>query len=164
MSIRVFDKTSDPRDTIDINALEMYLNAVREFLKLPAGDIEITLINDQEITLLNQSYRQKNVPANVLSFPQYSWLTPGLCGDLVHLSEETALPLWGEILVSVDTIERDCNAAGCRLKQELFRVCIHGMLHLFGYDHLDENDYNKMKGVENRAMEFLFGRNEEHKL
>ncbi|MGB4098435.1 MAG: rRNA maturation RNase YbeY [bacterium] len=139
-------------DTIPLDKL---LESICEYLNLPDGDIEITLTTDKEIKRLNNQYRQKDVPTNVLSFPQFSWKAPLDIQDQIRSSfEEDNRPLWGEIILSIETIEREANEQQVNFTDELIRICIHGMLHLFGFSHETEKDYEVMAVIEESAINF----------
>ncbi|MGB3975198.1 MAG: rRNA maturation RNase YbeY, partial [bacterium] len=100
-------------------------------------------------------YRQKDVPTNVLSFPQFSWKAPLDIQDQIRSSfEEDNRPLWGEIILSIETIEREANEQQVNFTDELIRICIHGMLHLFGFSHETEKDYEVMAVIEESAINF----------
>ncbi|NLF26110.1 MAG: rRNA maturation RNase YbeY [Deltaproteobacteria bacterium] len=93
---------------------------------LPLGmkEVNIVLTDDEQIKDLNATYRGKNRPTDVLSFCR---------------TESPALPqpdpLLGEIVISVETAERQAHKSRIDLDRELTRLMIHGILHLFGYDH-----------------------------
>lgn len=158
MSVVIFDQTNILNETVDVGLLEKTIEAVMKFLELPKGDIEVTLTDDLEIKRLNDHYRNQNKPTDIISFPHYTWHPPEECVDVVHLAANNALPFWGEMIISLETVGRNSNERKLPLEQELIRVCIHGMLHLFGYDHKEDSQYELMNSVESKAMEIIRGR------
>ena len=94
-----------------------------ELDSLPEGDLNIILTDDKEIESLNEDYRHKEGPTDILSF-EYG------------LSEKVI----GDIVISLDTIERQAKEFGETFEEELIYILIHGVLHVLGYDHIDDAD------------------------
>lgn len=94
--------------------------------ELGCGDAELSvwLCDDRTIRDLHREYLGQDSPTNVISFAQRD----GEFGDV----EPEVL---GDVVVSVDTARRDAEAAGEALEDEVAYLCIHGILHLVGYDH-----------------------------
>lgn len=99
--------------------------------KLTAEDFEIsiTLTNNAAIKELNQRFRNKDAPTDVLSFPQYE---PG------ELTLEAILPIvLGDIVISIEQAITQAKDYGHSLDRELGFLTVHGLLHLLGYNHND---------------------------
>jgi probable rRNA maturation factor len=155
MKVFVGEHESHGIATSDSVWLSSLMESICEHLDLPDGDIEITLTNDEEIKHLNQKYRKKASPTNVLSFPQYEWKTPRVISNGNPLmSGDNLPPLWGEIIVSVDTVKKDAFNRQVTFLDELTRICIHGILHLFGYSHNSDSEYDEMAVTEENAITF----------
>jgi probable rRNA maturation factor len=60
---------------------------------------------------------------------------------------------WGDLIVSSDFVRRDADRRGIAFREELLRVTIHGMLHLFGYDHATRADEKRMFGLQERIVQ-----------
>lgn len=90
----------------------------------PDGELSILLVDDPQITELNKKYLNRSGPTNVIAFPmregRFSDIHPDLLGDVV---------------ISMDTTENEAVAAGLTLEDRFNELLIHGILHLFGYDH-----------------------------
>ncbi len=90
----------------------------------PDSELSILITDDPEIEQLNQQYRQRQGPTNVLAFPMQegdcSEINPGLLGDVV---------------ISAETAARESRELGFSFNQRFDFLLIHGILHLFGYDH-----------------------------
>ena len=100
--------------------------------------VSIFLTSNKEIKKINHQYRNKNKPTNVLSFPmQFSLDGIHLLGDIV-LSNQTLLE---------ESIEQKVTKY-----DHLCKMTIHGMLHLLGYDHETEKEYNLMSKLENQIF------------
>jgi pyridoxine 5-phosphate synthase len=97
------------------------------FLDRSDHSLSILLVDDSEMTRLNNRYRQKNVPTNVLSFP----FAEGADSSLFSLPVKEL----GDIIISVDTATREAKTAGESLHARMTWLLTHGLLHLLGYDH-----------------------------
>lgn len=96
--------------------------------------IDIELTDDSRIAQLNKKYRNKDMPTDVLSFP----------ADQIERVHHGVL---GAIVCSLDTVARQAEEYETPFIEELFRVLIHGVLHLFGYEH---------EGVEAQIADEMF--------
>lgn len=100
------------------------------------GELSVVLSDDAQVQVLNRSYRQKDAPTNVLSFPQ-------------------AGPLLGDIVLARETLEREAAAKGAAFEDHLTHIIIHGWLHLQGLDHQTEADAAQMEAIEIAALAML---------
>lgn len=101
-------------------------------------ELSLRLTNDAEIQALNAQYRQQNQPTDVLAFAALETEFPDLTEIIVH-------PLYlGDIVISVDTAEQQAIQQGHSLKTELAWLAAHGLLHLMGWDHPDDDRLNQM--------------------
>ena len=106
-------------------------------------EICLYLTGDAKIQKLNLEYRGKNNPTNVLSFE----------GDL-ELSE-TEPVLLGSIAIAYSYSFKEAEVAKVSFKDHITHLFIHGMLHLLGYDHIEDEDFEKMKALEILFLEKL---------
>jgi pyridoxine 5-phosphate synthase len=97
----------------------------------PNNTVSIVFLDDSAMTAYNQQYRSKAGPTNVLSFPAAEG--QGEMDEL--LPDELARDELGDILISVETAQREAREKGISLHQRLTELLIHGLLHLTGYDH-----------------------------
>ncbi|MEA5618232.1 rRNA maturation RNase YbeY [Cronbergia sp. UHCC 0137] len=105
----------------------------------PSYEVGLRLTDDKQIQALNAQYRQQDRPTDVLAFA-------ALEGDLPQSEEMLAsLPLYlGDIIVSIDTGKRQAQQQGHSLSTELAWLTAHGLLHLLGWDHPDEDSLLQM--------------------
>lgn len=104
-----------------------------ELSPIQSYELGLLLTDDDEIQTLNAYYRQKNQPTDVLAFASLEADHPQPPELL------STLPLYlGDIVISVDTAQRQAHQQGCFLAQELAWLASHGLLHLLGWDHPDE--------------------------
>ena len=99
-----------------------------------SGEVALVLAGDRTLHRLNRDYRGKDKPTDVLSFP----------------GEEAGL---GDIVISVETAERNARRLGRTLPQEIDVLALHGFLHVLGYDH--EKDDGAMDRLEQRLRRKL---------
>ncbi|AFZ44958.1 protein of unknown function UPF0054 [Halothece sp. PCC 7418] len=106
-----------------------------------AEEYELTLClsDDTEITHLNAQYRQKHQPTDVLAFASLETPSP----DNVSLVTNEPLYL-GDIIISVETAQKQATEQQHSLTEELAWLATHGLLHLLGWDHPDEESLKKM--------------------
>ncbi len=101
-------------------------------------ELSLRLTDDQEIQALNSQYREQNKPTDVLAFAALEL-------DCPQSVEMRSLPLYlGDIVISVDTALRQAQQQGHPLKTELAWLAAHGLLHLLGWDHPDEDSLTQM--------------------
>ena len=104
-----------------------------------AYEVGLRLTDDAEIQVLNSQYRQQDKPTDVLAFAALEVDCPQ--PDELLLS----LPLYlGDIVISVDTAFRQAQQQGHPLQTELAWLAAHGLLHLLGWDHPDDDSLNRM--------------------
>lgn len=105
----------------------------------PSYEIGLRLTNDAQIQELNAQYRQKNQPTDVLAFAS-------LEDNFPHPEEMlTSQPLYlGDIIVSIDTAQRQAQQQQHSVETELAWLTAHGLLHLLGWDHPDEESLVQM--------------------
>ena len=99
-----------------------------------AYEVNLRLTDDAEIQQLNTDYRQQTKPTDVLSFAALETTLPGA----ETLAQEQPLCL-GDIIISVETAARQAKSANHSLPTELAWLTAHGLLHLLGWDHPDDN-------------------------
>ncbi len=100
------------------------------------GDVVVLLTGDAEIAGLNQQFRAKPGPTNVLSFP----------------APESARPHLGDVAVAYGVTAREAADQGKSLADHLLHLVAHGVLHLVGYDHEGESEAETMEALERRVL------------
>jgi probable rRNA maturation factor len=119
-------------------------NTIHSLKFLGEGRIEFSLVTDLQIQKLNKQFRGLNKPTDVLSL---EYKNQQNCAD----------DLLGEIFISVDTAKKQAVERSVSLKKELSFLFVHGLLHVFGYDHLNKKDYLKMfKTHQNIMPDFVW--------
>lgn len=124
------------------------LNVVARLHKLPVQtEVDITIVDDAEIHTLNRDYRNVDRSTDVLSFAldEESEEEPELVGG----PEEHLL---GDIIISAETAARQAEEFGHGLEREIVYLAVHGLLHLLGYDHMNDADKAVMRAKEEEAL------------
>ena len=119
-------------------------NAVLEYEHFDApAEISVTFVDNAAIAELNNQYRNKPMPTDVLSFPQNE-LEPGhFDAEMCERDPETGHVLLGDMMISVPRCEAQGEEFGHGYKRELMYLTVHSILHLLGYDHVDEGEMKK---------------------
>ena len=123
------------------------LNAVAKLHGLGEHEeVDITIVTDEEIHALNRDYRNVDSATDVLSFAlDEDGGEPELVGGPeVHLL--------GDIIISAETAMRQAEEFGHGLEREIVYLAVHGLLHLLGYDHMQEEDKVVMRAKEEEAL------------
>jgi probable rRNA maturation factor len=103
--------------------------------------VTILLTTDAEMKELNRTWRGKDAPTNVLSFPAGDKLgEPGLLGD---------------IALAYETILQEARDSGIRFADHVQHLVVHGLLHLLGFDHMNDKEAELMENLERTALASL---------
>ncbi len=146
----------DPRwDALGFGTIaEAAAGATLAALGLVAGGYEIAVLacDDRRIATLNADFRGKPVPTNVLSWPSQARgaAIPGAMPDLPPAP--TAL---GDIAIAFDTCAREAADHGKTVQAHVTHLMVHGILHLLGFDHIDDADAALMETTETRILASL---------
>lgn len=117
--------------------VETALNGRRE-----EAELTIRIVDDEEGAELNETYRGKQGPTNVLSFPFEA--PPGV-----------PLPLLGDIVICAPKVAREAAEQGKPLEAHWAHLTLHGCLHLLGYDHLEPEEAEVMEALETELLAAL---------
>lgn len=121
------------------------------------AEVNLTLTDNETIHQINREYRGIDRPTDVLSFPMLSYDTPGDFSALEDSVEDNFNPdtgeiLLGDIIISVPKVLEQALEYGHSPRREYAFLIVHSMLHLFGYDHMTEQEAAFM---ENKQKEIL---------
>ena len=142
------DETDRIDDKIE-NLIRQLLNHAAKEEEL-AGELEVsvTFMTDADIQEVNATYRGKNVPTDVISFA----LEELGEGEVAIIPEEGMPTALGDILISVETAERQAGEYGHDFNREIGFLALHGFLHLLGYDHITEEEEVEMFGRQKEIL------------
>lgn len=122
------------------------VEAVWKRLNLPkmVTELSIVLSDDASIREINAQWRNKDKPTNVLSFPAFE----------IEAGDKPG-PMLGDIIIARETVEREAAEEQKTFNQHLHHMIVHGLLHLLGYDHEDEEDAEEMETLEREILHAL---------
>ncbi len=132
-----------PRELTDAKLAQVARAAIDAAPPLADGAyrVSLALTDDDEMRALNRTWRGKDAATNVLSFPAGEGIgEPGLLGDVV-LAYETTL--------------KEARAQDIALKDHIAHLVVHGVLHLIGFDHMRDEEAERMEAVESAALASL---------
>lgn len=117
--------------------------AEREGQPFPETAPELSLVftDDASIREINAEWRNQDKPTNVLSFPAFP-LEPGKMPG----------PMLGDIIIARETVEREAVDLEKSFSDHLTHLLVHGFLHLFGYDHMEKDEAERMEDLETRIL------------
>lgn len=105
------------------------------------SEVSLVFTDDETIRGINAEWRGKDKPTNVLSFPAFP-LKPG----------QAPKPLLGDIVIALETVQREAVEERKLFDHHLIHMLVHGLLHLFGYDHETEEEAETMEALEGRIL------------
>ncbi|QHB17796.1 rRNA maturation RNase YbeY [Mannheimia pernigra] len=108
----------------------------------PESEITIRIVDEAESHELNLTYRGKDKPTNVLSFP-------------FEVPEGIEMPLLGDLVICRQVMEKEAKEQQISEESHWAHLSVHGTLHLLGYDHIEEKDAVKMESLETEIMQSL---------
>jgi len=121
------------------------IRAAIAYLKIsPAGPTELSVLltNDAHQHDLNAQWREKQSTTNVLSFPQIEPFAP-------------VIGLIGDISLAYETVAKEAQLEGKSFPDHVSHLCVHGFLHILGYDHLTSEEAEKMEQLEREILSAL---------
>jgi len=113
-------------------------------LDCPDGELSILIVDDPQIAVLNEEYLDRKGPTNVISFPMRE-------GDFSNISPS----LLGDVVISTDTCDKEGKLSGITMEERFDQLLIHGILHLFGYDHVDSEKNALIMEKKSKELEKL---------
>ena len=130
---------------ISLEKIEQSVKVILDALNCPEGEISILIVDDPQMEKLNSEYLNRYGPTNVIAFPMRE-------GEFSHLSPQ----LLGDVVISTDTAAKEAQNSGMSMEQRLNELLVHGILHLFGYNHeTSEQDARKMEGKSRKLLELI---------
>jgi len=119
--------------------------AVLNALDSPDAELSIVIVDDKQIAALNQTYLNRPGPTNVIAFAMRE-------GAYADISPE----LLGDVVISIETAHRESEAAGIKPEKRFDQLLVHGILHLFGYNHeADETDAARMEDKSEELLKLI---------
>ena len=147
-------KTMDIAAFIMLSDVELTVACAKELAaRLP--EVDVLLTGDDGIHEINREMRQVDRPTDVLSFPEFD-LTPGELPGPEDADPGTGLVPLGDMVISMEHVAAQAKEYGHSNRRELSYLVVHSVLHLLGYDHLDEGPQKaQMRAREEAILEEL---------
>ena len=111
-------------------------------------EIGVTIVDDNTILELNREYREKDSVTDVLSFPQFE----GHDDLLADLRNDEASTLIGDVVICFEQAERQADEYDTGITREILYLFVHSVMHLFGYDHMEEDEKAVMRKREEEVL------------
>lgn len=105
------------------------------------AELTIRIVNSEEMIYLNHTYRKQNKTTNVLAFP-----------SSIPDNIELECPLLGDIIICPEVLLSESKQLNKSLEEHWSLIVIHGVLHLLGYDHIEEEDASVMQSIEIKLL------------
>ena len=146
MTINIEYETEIPLDLPYEKIIHEVVLAALDYEKCPyEAEVSVVLTDNEGIHQLNRQFRNIDRPTDVLSFPMCEYDRPADFDRLEEDAEacfnpETGELLLGDIVISVEKVKEQAADYGHSVKREIAFLTVHGMLHLLGYDHMEDDE------------------------
>ncbi len=139
--------------TLDIGLLRRCIRTAldAEGVDMPC-EISVLITDDGGIRVINRDFRQKDAATDVLSFPMQTLVPGHFSPDLPELNRDTGNLMLGDIVLSYERIAEQAIEYGQSFNREMVYLAIHSVLHLLGYDHMDESDEKRRMRAREEAI------------
>ncbi|KQU62102.1 rRNA maturation RNase YbeY [Sphingomonas sp. Leaf339] len=111
-------------------------------------EISVRLTSDEEVHGLNRQYRDKDKPTNVLSFP----MVQSDLIDTISQNSDDGEVLLGDIVLAHGVCVAEADERGIAVETHASHLMVHGVLHLLGYDHMNDDEAEAMEEIEREAL------------
>jgi probable rRNA maturation factor len=144
-------KNTQRKVPLDVERLHKEAQAVLDILGYHDYDLGIWITTNRTIRAYNRTYRFKDKPTDILSFPYYPDLKPG---ERIRPTSDEEKNL-GDIIISAEYVLQEAKKYGVTLDDRLRVLLVHGICHLLGYDHISDDDYRQMQAKETFILNTL---------
>ncbi len=157
-----FDYEVEESFDFDYEAMERsVIEACLDYVDCPyEAEVSILLTDNEQILQINQEFRNMDAPTDVLSFPVIDYEIPGDFTELEastadYFHPETGELLLGDIVISLERAKEQACEYGHSLRRELAFLTAHSMFHLFGFDHMEEEERRSMEEKQKDVLDKL---------
>jgi probable rRNA maturation factor len=150
--IEVVNESGEDADELALEDVAKY--ALARLGIHPLAELSVLLVDEAAMTELHVKWMDEPGPTDVLSFPMDELRPPGLSGATASTSrgnseDRDALPdLLGDVVLCPSVAQKQAQPAGHSAQAEMELLCVHGILHLLGYDHADPEEEAEMFGLQ----------------
>lgn len=160
MNLLIEKETDDSFDFDYEEAAKSIIEQALDYLKCPYEvQLNLTLTDNEGIHAINKEYRQIDRPTDVLSFPLVDYPEPNVFpDDLEEMAEDyfdldTGELMLGDIIISVEKCKEQAKEYGHSELREYSFLIVHSMLHLFGYDHMEDDERLVMEEKQRKILD-----------
>ncbi len=147
MNIEIQDEIKNAQSEEIIKTLAFVCeNAAFDELKHKDFELTVTVTDNEQIHQLNKEFRDVDSPTDVLSFPLWDR------EEDPFINPENNCIMLGDIIISLERALEQANEYGHSLKRECAYLCVHAVMHLLGYDHIEEVDKKVMRAREEEIL------------
>lgn len=158
MTIIIENESGQDFDFSYKNLAEDVVNAAMDAENFPfEAEVNILLVTKDEIHEINKQQRQIDRPTDVLSFPMIEYPAPGDFSKIEesddNFNPDTGEALLGDIILCVEKIKEQAVEYGHSEKREFAFLILHSILHLFGYDHMTQEEASIMEEKQKKILQ-----------
>ena len=159
-----FENETDQKLDFDYETiLEKVIRQAADQEKCPYEfEVNVTFTDNDSIREINREFRELDVPTDVLSFPMVDYPAPAdfsvledEANAVEYFHPETGELILGDIVISVERAKMQAEEYGHSLKREICFLTAHSMLHLFGYDHMEDEERIEMERRQEQILQDL---------
>lgn len=158
----IIEKEIDTEPDFDYkDVIKDVVNYSLDYINCPyETELNVTLTDNEEIRRINKEFRNIDSPTDVLSFPMIEYDKPGDFSVLEDSEQDCFDPdtgelVLGDIIISLEKVYSQADEYGHTPKRELAFLVAHSMLHLFGYDHMDDEERKDMEDKQKDILDAL---------
>ena len=158
MSIFIENETSQKLPDNYEEIVKDIISASINFIKCPYEcELNVIFTDDTGIREINKEYRNIDSPTDVLSFPLIDYVIPGNFdeiedGSIDYFNQDSGELMLGDIILNINRVEKQALEYGHTKRRELAFLTAHSMLHLFGYDHIDDEERKTMENLQEQIL------------
>ena len=160
MNLVIEKETDDSFDFDYEEAAKSIIEQALEYLKCPYEvQLNLTLTDNEGIHMINKEYRQIDRPTDVLSFPLVDYPEPNVFPESIEETAEdyfdldTGELMLGDIIISIEKCKEQAKEYGHSELREYSFLIVHSMLHLFGYDHMEDDERTVMEEKQKEILD-----------
>ncbi|HHV97780.1 MAG TPA: rRNA maturation RNase YbeY [Clostridiaceae bacterium] len=147
----VQDKIELTEEIEKLIKIAIELSLEKENFKIHS-EISVTLMDDEGIRKVNKEYRNIDSPTDVLSFPLVEMHEGKIISNVGDYDLDEGAIILGDILISLERVQKQANEYQHSFERELAFLVTHGVYHLLGYDHQDEESEKLMIGKQKEVL------------
>ena len=160
MNLQIEKETAENFDFDYEEAAKSIIEQTLDYLECPYEvQVNLTLTDNEGIRELNNEFRQIDRPTDVLSFPLVDYEEPNVFPENIedvaedYFDLDTGELMLGDIIISVEKCKQQAAEFGHSVLREYSFLIVHSMLHLFGYDHMEEGDREVMEKKQREILD-----------